>query len=406
MQLFYLCVIILGVFFIGLFSTHLRRAAATAPLLCIAAGWALSAGAGATLSLDFNERHAGALGEAGLAMLLFLNASQIRLGRIGRDHPIALRVSTLALPLQFALGCAAAMVFFPGLAPWTAFLLIAVLLPTDIAPWRRALAHQGAPLSIRKALCADGVLTSAVVLPMVLAFAACASVPADGARPLMGLELTYMGVILGLLLGAFVGASAARVMRLVENKKLKMAVGLIAGGAAYAIAPLAEADGAMAALAAGFAIAEGRGKEGLALRRIRGAFERRLTPLAYVAFGAFLLPRALPNIDMLTAVFALFLVTFLRLVPRYMAVGRGLHGESRFFVAGFGGHGAVAILMLITLANKPVIVDQELVVTAASLAIFLSVILMRLTADPLALRYGKRVNALRARGLCRREFAD
>jgi hypothetical protein len=118
--------------------------------------------------------------------------------------------------------------------------------------------------------------------------------------------------------------------------------------------------------------------------RMRRVFDQFVLPAAYLACGALLAPQ-LFHADMLSVVFALAAVTFLRAGPRLASLSStSLARESQMFLAWFGGAPGVASgLFLISLFDAPSVMAQDAVLTVGALSVVFGVAAARATSRPL-----------------------
>src|SRR6202044_1964450 len=73
------------------------------------------------------------LAEATLAVVLFADASRIKLSLLRREYAVPLRLLGIGLPLTIAAGAALAALIFNGLNITEAIVLAILLAPTDAA---------------------------------------------------------------------------------------------------------------------------------------------------------------------------------------------------------------------------------------------------------------------------------
>lgn len=90
--------------------------------------------------------------ELTLVVVLFIDASRIRLPLLIRQYRLPLRLLAIGLPLTVLLGAVAAKIIVPELLIWEAALLGAILAPTDAALGQAVVSSKNIPERIRQSL--------------------------------------------------------------------------------------------------------------------------------------------------------------------------------------------------------------------------------------------------------------
>ncbi|MEV0052770.1 hypothetical protein AB0H34_19980 [Saccharopolyspora shandongensis] len=90
------------------------------------------------LGIALNTDVAQHIAEIILAVLLFVDATEVRGGRLlGRSPGLVARVLLVAMPLSIALAMLLGVVLLPGLS-WPLLLIVAcIVIPSDFAPAER-----------------------------------------------------------------------------------------------------------------------------------------------------------------------------------------------------------------------------------------------------------------------------
>ncbi|MBV8713010.1 MAG: cation:proton antiporter, partial [Solirubrobacterales bacterium] len=92
------------------------------------------------------------LAEATLAVVLFADASRIKLHLLRREYSVPLRLLAIGLPLTIALGALIATAIFSDLNGAEAVVLAVVLAPTDAALGQAVVTEPRLPSRIRQGL--------------------------------------------------------------------------------------------------------------------------------------------------------------------------------------------------------------------------------------------------------------
>src|SRR5687768_5647703 len=119
----------------SLAANRLDRLNLGAPILMVLAGVAVGLLNQSKIAEGLNTETAQHAAEIILAVLLFVDATEVRAGRLWGAYPaLVSRVLLVAMPLSLAAAALLGWLLFPSL-PWAVLLLIAcITVPTDFAP--------------------------------------------------------------------------------------------------------------------------------------------------------------------------------------------------------------------------------------------------------------------------------
>lgn len=377
----------------ALASTRLARAAAAAPGLAVAAG--------ATLAilfrlLNFPQPPADWIAfaaKAGLAILGFASAAQLRVSRLARQCPSSFRLTCGGAPLYLVACSLAAFIMLPQLSIPSAMLVGGALMLNGAAFDRRAVVNTPAPAAIKAAVRNESAAIISLGIPVAALLAANATVSTPNEPPLGPLMTASFAVLKGFAYGGLAGLAASLAgawyrRRTLQQRALDGQFAILAGVLMFVLGPAIGCDPVVAATAVGLLWGEQTSAASTTRLRIRRYVDRAVTPLAYFGFGAALSPRIL-QADMLAIVFALAAVTVMRAGPRLAILQTPiLPKESQMFLAWFGGApGAASALFAMSLLGNPALIDADAVLTVTTLAILFGVAAARLTSRPLARLY-------------------
>ena len=139
----------------SLLARRLERWRVTAPMFLVLAGIAVGFSTQDVLAKSLNTDTAQHVAEIILAVLLFIDATDIRGGLFGSQPRATVRVLIIALPLSLALSVALGVWLLPSLG-WAVLLAIAcVVVPTDFAPAASILRDERVPERVRNTLNAE-----------------------------------------------------------------------------------------------------------------------------------------------------------------------------------------------------------------------------------------------------------
>lgn len=334
--------------------------------------------------------------EVTLIILLFLDASQIDLKQLKKDHVWPQRMLTIGLPLAVVFGTFAAWLFFPGW-PIVALALIASLLaPTDAALGQSVVSNEQVPQRVRRGLTVESGLNDGMALPMVLLFASLTGEVMEAESRnwiLFGAGQLILGPIAGILVGG-IGAKAM----LYANKRgwtsdvFEGIAALTLAGTAYLFATEIGGNGFIAAFVAGLTlgnIIKGRCKFLFEFTESEGQL---LMWAAFFLLGVALLPEALAQLT--PAIFGLILVSLFIVRPVAIwisLIGTDASPATRLFFGWFGPRGLATALFALLIVPQVGGEDAETILAIAINAVWISALLHGISAAPLGRLYGEMV---------------
>ena len=102
----------------ALIAGRLARYSVTAPLALLVAGVVLTAGQDPVFIFDIEFKAAEQIVEVILAILLFIDATEVPGGVLGREPRLTLRLLLIALPLSLLMGWLVGVVLLHGVNLW------------------------------------------------------------------------------------------------------------------------------------------------------------------------------------------------------------------------------------------------------------------------------------------------
>ena len=341
--------------------------------------------------------------ELTLVIVLFIDASRINLPLLFREHKIPVRLLGTSLPLTVLLGAVVAGFMFGEFSIWEAALLAAILAPTDAALGQAVVSSPIVPVRIRQSLNVESGLNDGIVLPLVMLFAALASVSAEGAEQSNWLVYWLMQVTLGPLVGVVVGFGGGYLLRastrcnLINENFLRLsgvAVALVAWAGAIQVG----GNGFIAAFVAGMAISGFANSIGNPLRDF-GEAEGQLFGLAtFLLFGMIALVPAIETADASCYIYAALSLTVIRMIPTALSlIGLKLKASTVMFLAWFGPRGLASLLFALLVIGEFNLPHGERILTISVLTVMFSMVAHGISAVPGARLYaaliGKQLNA-------------
>jgi len=388
----------------ALLSKRLEGSILTLPIFIVAFGWAIGSGGLGIVALTPSRGSIHILAEITLVLVLFSDASRIDLKRLIADHNLPQRMLLIGMPLIIALGALAALLLFRDMSWALAFLLAAILAPTDAALGQSVVSNPVVPVRIRQALNVESGLNDGIALPFVLIFAIWAGAPTDAASGAADLaKFALLQVTLGPAAGIAIGYIGAV---LIDKASIRnwttpsfegIAI-LSVAALAFAAAELIGGNGFIAAFASGLMFGAKVGGKCAFLLEFMETEGQILTLVTFLIFGTAMVPAAIAGFTGETLLYAVISLTLIRIVPVQLSlIGTGLSGPSRLFLGWFGPRGLASILFALLILEKHPIPGAEQILTCVVLTVLLSVLLHGVSAAPMAAAYSKFVTA---RGEC------
>ena len=391
-----LIALVLVIFAWAVVSERLAASNLTGPLVFLVAGFLLGNSSWGIVGVDVESSTVHHLAEITLGLLLFADASKVKLTAARHDLRITSRLLGVGLPLSILAGAVLAVVLFPSLPVALAALVGASLAPTDAALSASVIADTRLPVGVRRVLNVESGLNDGIATPVVT-FCIAATATAlgitghsydDGFGALVELSI-------GVAIGGVVALVGGRVMT-VAHRRGWMQEGsrqfatLALAFTAFLVASEAGGNPFVSAFIGGLlfgAAAPTDAKTSTELTEMLGS----LSSLAlWFVFGAgFLLP-ALERLDAVVVVYAVLSLTLVRMVPVAISLVRS--GQSRAtvaFVGWFGPRGLASVVFALLAVEELGDADPRILtaVDIIAVTILLSVIAHGVTSRPLAGRY-------------------
>ena len=386
----------LSVIIYALFAIPLNRWLISMPIFFVVAGALLG---DAIPQFSTNLPGARLFTEITLALLLFADASTLSYRGVTEDRQLPDRLLLLGLPLSILIGGLIALLLFPGNNVWLAFLLASILAPTDAALGLPIFNNLKVPVRIRRALNVESGLNDGIATPFVMLFLALAMAqPDQSARAFLSSALMEIGI--AVVVAAAVGIIGDRLFALAEKRKWSALPSLEMGALALALTAY---TGSIALGGNGFIAAFGAGLLfGRALQRAESIVQfteisgTTLSVFVWAMFGTSVVFPLIQGFDFRPIVYALLSLTLIRMLSVAIAlIGTGLRRDTIAVMGWFGPRGLASVVFTLiaieTFQNTGRQVD--LLISAASWTILLSVILHGVSAQPLADWYARRLKS-------------
>ncbi len=346
----------------------------------------LSVGLGVILALadvvtvDVSDPNVIHLVELALILTLFADGLVVERELLRMHWGPAARAIVIAMPLTLGLLAVIGLVLFPELAVAEAFLLAAVLTPTDPVVTSSVVTSRRVPERVRHTLNLESGLNDGLALPFVLFFLVLATPggdPGSEAAKLLG----EAGI--GALIGVAFGIIGGRVHRLAPSGGITaryegiFAIGL--GLAAYGLADATFGNGLIAAFVAGIAL--GATEHEIPDRFIDFAenVSSIFQVLTFFVFGALIVATGYDaSIPALVAFIVLALLVARPVALFISLAGTDFERSERSFMAWFGPKGVASMLFALFVLESDVD-DGALIFKIAAFVILASILAHGLT---------------------------
>jgi len=317
----------------ALVSNRFEKSLITSPMIFSAIGVCVAVFNPEMLSEIDGRSVLEIVAELTLVVVLFTDASRIRLKLLFRQYRIPLRLLGVGLPLTVILGTLAAKIIVPEFSIWEAALLSAILAPTDAALGHAVVSSKSVPERIRQSLNVESGLNDGIVLPLVMLFAVLASVNAESDQNWF--EYWMLQVTLGPLVGVAVGLGGGYLLKISRkigwlNKDFQRLSGVALALLAWAGALHVGGNGFIAAFVAGMCISVYSDAIGEAMRDFGEAEGQLLSLATFLLFGAVLIVPAFEALTVGCLIYALLSLTLVRMLPVMLAL-RGMNLEKPTF---------------------------------------------------------------------------
>ena len=340
-------------------------------------GVALGAGLAAVGAVDISpdDDTTVQLIELALVVTLFSDGLFVRRELLIVHWSPPVRALALAMPLTLIFLALCAKGLFGDLSWAEAFLLAAVLSPTDPVVTSTVVTSQRVPESVRHTLNLESGLNDGLALPFVLFFIVLASPGGDAGKEALDL-LGEAGV--GALIGVCLGLLAGRVTHHLPGggmeRRYEGIYALGAGLLAFGLADVTIGNGFIAAFVCGIALAVADHDIADDFVDFSENVSSILQVLAFFVFGALIVAVGLSVGVGLLLVF----IAFALLVARPLAVTLSflrvkLPRPHRVFIAWFGPKGVASMLFALFVLNSAV-GERELIFEVAAFVILASIL--------------------------------
>jgi NhaP-type Na+/H+ or K+/H+ antiporter len=389
------------VFCYALTARRLTFVNVTAPMLSILAGLIVFS----TRPVEINSDFVHLIAEITLVIILFHDASTVRLSRQRHDPGIAIRLLLIGFPLALLATFLVTRQLLPALGWAGALVIAAAITPTDAGLGAPTVLNPAVPLRVRRGLNVESGLNDGLATPIVLVALGVLAEREDAPIPgLLGIGV--VSVLVAVVCSVLLAVAVARIMdwsrrRQLSGRRGRQVAMLVLPGLLFGVAELTGANAFIAAFVGGlvFGAASATLTEEHESAELLETSSDLLGFVVWFLFGGLLLRVFANGVRWQWVVIAVLALTVLRLVPVALAMlGSGFRWPTVAFMGWFGPRGLATIVFgLLALeelgSDSPFIRDLA---GPLAVAVLLSVFAHGFSAGPLSVSYGawaERTNA-------------
>lgn len=359
-------------------SGVMRGTVLSASVLSVALGVLLAAVG--VVDVDAGDEAIVELIELALILTLFSDGMFVERELLRRHWSPVARALVIAMPITMLLLALAAKALFPEFSWAEAFLLAAVLSPTDPVVTSAVVTSRLVPASVRHTLNLESGLNDGLALPFVLFFLVLASPGGDaGAEAAKLVGQAAVGAVIGVALGMIAG----RLHHHLPGGGLTARYeGIFAIGFAlfaFGLADVTWGNGLIAAFVCGIAMAATERDVPEGFTEFAENASAILQVLTFFVFGALIVATGFHHSVPPLVAFVLFALLLARPVAVLLSFLRtGIPRAEKLFMSWFGPKG-VASMLFALFVLKSAVDDRGLIFDVAAIAIICSIVAHGLT---------------------------
>ena len=383
----------------SLIATRLEKTPVNGALVYLAVGVLFGPQVLGLIDLPIDREGVSRLAEIALAICLFTDSSNADLSVLRRVEAIPARLLLIGLPLTIALGLGLAWLIFGDLSFFEVALIATMLAPTDAALGKAVVTNPAVPAKVRESLNVESGLNDGICVPVILFFIALAagSVEASESAGLvmkLPLQVIGIGMAIGLVLSVLCGFALRNCASRgwVSGTWLQMPIIALAL-LCFALAQWLGGSGFIASFVGGltFGALTKQHKEQF-LDAAEGTADA-VAMVTWFTFGTVILALLLSGFSWQVLVYALLSLTLVRMLPVFLClIGKGFRPDTLLFMGWFGPRGLASIVFVVMVVGEK-LPGNDTIVAVVVWTIVLSIVLHGLSANPLAAKYGRRVDA-------------
>ncbi len=375
----------------SLLARRLTGLNVTAPMLSVIAGVIIFS----QTQFDIDATSVHVVAELTLVLILFHDASTVKLAQLRKDPMIAVRLLLIGFPLALLMTFGATYALFGSLGVAGAWLITAAITPTDAGLGAPTVLNPVVPMRVRRGLNVESGLNDGLATPIVLLALSALAVEEDAPGVL---KIGVVPLVLAVVLAVVLGLACAWMMDRSRERRLSGRRGRAIATLAlplfmFGMAEITGANAFITAFVGGLVFGAASITVG-AEHETTSLLEVTSDLLGFVVWffaGGILLAVFDEGFEWSWLLMAVLALTVLRIVPVFLClIGTGFKWPTVMFLGWFGPRGLATIVFgLLSLEelglDSPVMADVSGVI---AFTVLLSVFLHGFSAGPLSQIYG------------------
>jgi sodium/hydrogen antiporter len=359
-------------------SGLMRGTVLSASVLSVALGMLLAAVG--VVDVEATDGAIVELIELALILTLFSDGMFVERELLRRHWSPVARALVIAMPITMLLLALAAKALFPEFSWAEAFLLAAVLSPTDPVVTSAVVTSRLVPESVRHTLNLESGLNDGLALPFVLFFLVLASPGGDAAAEAAKLAgQAGVGVVIGVVLGSIAGRLHHHLPGGGMTSRYEGIYSVGFALFAFGFADVTWGNGLIAAFVCGIAMAASERDVPEGFVEFAENASAIFQVLTFFVFGALIIATGFHHSVPPLIVFVLFALLLARPAAVLLSFLRtGIPRAEKLFMAWFGPKG-VASMLFALFVLKSGVDDKGLIFDVAAIAILCSIVAHGLT---------------------------
>jgi len=347
-------------------------------VLSVLAGITLSLGG--VISVEPGAEIVVVLVELALVLTLFSDGLLVEDELLKRHWAPPARALVIAMPVTLVLLALAAKLLFPQLSWAEAFLLGAVLSPTDPVVTSAVVTAKRIPAAVRHTLNLESGLNDGLALPLVLFFLVLATNAGNaGGEAAQLLAEAAVGAGIGVGLALLAGRAIPRLPGGGIMHKYEGVYALGIALAAFGLAEVTYGNGLIAVFVAGIALAVARHDIPDSFGEFNESVSATFQAITFLIFGGLIVATGWDGSTLRLAWFIAFALIVARPLAVLLAfVGVHLPRAQKLFIAWFGPKGVASMLFALLVLNSTD-AQRSLVFDVASFTVLASILAHGLT---------------------------
>ena len=375
----------------GLIAKRLSRSVISAAMYFLAGGLLIGPSVFDWLDTPATSETVEVLAEFTLALVLFSDASRIRLSALRREAGLPLRLLGIGLPLTIVTGAVLGLVILPELLIAEAVVLAIILAPTDAALGQAVVSDHRLPQRIRQALNVESGLNDGICVPLLVIALAWADAEASALSASESIRVAAEAIGFGVVAGILVGAVMAFALRAAVRSNWtgggwEQVITLGAAIASYALADWWGGSGFIAAFVGGLTFGS-LFKDHDEVSRLLEEAGGISNAITFIVIGAVLVFPLMDEVDLSVLAYVVASLTVVRMLPVAASlIGSRARPPTVLFLGWFGPRGLASLVFVVAVIDREGLPHTELIVTAALATVLFSVVAHGVSALPLTAR--------------------